>query len=81
MKKAMLLSTVILLAFMSSGYAQDAEMQGTFKLEYSGKYIWRGFNVFGAKFDSAPIRHSLSGIDNNVADGMAQLPLICFYGP
>ena len=49
MKKAMLLSTVILLAFMSSGYAQDAEMQGTFKLEYSGKYIWRGFNVFGAK--------------------------------
>ena len=49
MKKAMLLSTVILLAFMSSGYAQDAEMQGTFKLEYSGKYVWRGFNVFGAK--------------------------------
>ena len=49
MKKAMLLSTVILLALMSSGYAQDAEMQGTFKLEYSGKYVWRGFNVFGAK--------------------------------
>jgi len=49
MKKAMLLSTVILLVLMSSGYAQDAEMQGTFKLEYSGKYVWRGFNVYGSK--------------------------------
>ena len=49
MKKAMLLSTVILLAFISSGYAQEGEIQGTFKLGYTSKYVWRGFNVFGDK--------------------------------
>jgi hypothetical protein len=49
MKKTMLLSTVILLAFITSGYAQDSEMQVTFDLTYSTKYVWRGFNVFGAK--------------------------------
>jgi hypothetical protein len=49
MKKAMLLSTVILLVFMSLGYAQEPQIQGKFDLTYSGKYVWRGFNVFGAK--------------------------------
>ena len=50
MKKAMLLSTVILLALMSSGYAQDSpQLQGKFDLTYTSKYVWRGFNVFGSK--------------------------------
>lgn len=49
MKKAMLLSTVILLACMNLGIAQDADLQVKFDLTYSTKYVWRGFNVYGAK--------------------------------
>ena len=49
MKKAMLLSTVILLVFMSLGYAQEPQIQGKFDLTYSSKYVWRGFNVYGSK--------------------------------
>jgi len=57
MKKQMLISAVVLLTVTAMGYAQDQGMgmtqgpqiQGTASLTFTGKYVWRGFNVFGAK--------------------------------
>jgi hypothetical protein len=31
------------------GFAQEPEITGTASLTFTGKYVWRGFNVFGAK--------------------------------
>jgi len=52
MKKIILFSTVVLLAFLSVSYAQETQstqMKVTFDLKYSSKYVWRGFNVYGNK--------------------------------
>jgi len=52
MKKTVLLSGVICLLFMGISFAQDApssDLQVKFDLTYGSKYVWRGFNVFGAK--------------------------------
>jgi hypothetical protein len=57
MKKQILISAVVLLTVTAMGYAQDQGMgmtqgpqiQGTASLTFTGKYVWRGFNVYGAK--------------------------------
>ena len=49
MKKQLLLCAVVVLITVSLGYAQEPEINGTASLTFTGKYVWRGFNVFGAK--------------------------------
>ncbi len=49
MKKQILIGAVVLLAVAALGYAQEPEIKGTASLTYSGKYVWRGFTVYGAK--------------------------------
>lgn len=49
MKKQIVIGAIILLAVVTLGYAQEPEIQGTASLTFTGKYVWRGFNVFGAK--------------------------------
>ena len=49
MKKQILIGMVILLAAVTLCAAQEPEIQGTASLTYTGKYVWRGFNVYGAK--------------------------------
>jgi len=49
MKKQILIGAVVLLALATLGYAQEPELQGTASLTFTGKYVWRGFNVFGDK--------------------------------
>lgn len=43
------MGVVILLAAVTLGVAQEPEIKGTASLTYTGKYVWRGFNVYGAK--------------------------------
>lgn len=49
MKKQLLMGAAVLLIVVSLGYAQEPEIKGTASLTFTGKYVWRGFNVFGAK--------------------------------
>ena len=49
MKKQILIGAVVLVAVAALGYAQEPEIKGTASLTFTGKYVWRGFNVFGAK--------------------------------
>jgi hypothetical protein len=55
MKKQVLIGAIVFLSVASLGYAQEQgmmqgpEIKGTASLTYTGKYVWRGFNVFGSK--------------------------------
>jgi len=49
MRKQVLIGAIVFLTVVAVGYAQEPEVQGTASLEFTGKYVWRGFNVFGAK--------------------------------
>jgi hypothetical protein len=49
MKKQLLVGALVFLIVATLGYAQEPEIQGTASLTFTGKYVWRGFNVFGAK--------------------------------
>ncbi len=49
MKKQIVIGAVVVLIVVSLGYAQEPELQGTASLTFTGKYVWRGFNVFGDK--------------------------------
>ncbi|MBN2591062.1 MAG: hypothetical protein JXA96_14445 [Sedimentisphaerales bacterium] len=52
MKKVLMLSSLICLVCMGISFAQDTQptdLQVKFDLTYGTKYVWRGFNVFGAK--------------------------------
>ena len=53
MKKQMFVGAIIVLAMISLSYAQTAEMNGTAKLDFLGKHIWRGFDLYD---DHAAIR-------------------------
>jgi hypothetical protein len=55
MKKQVLIGAIVFLSVAALGYAQEQGMmqgpqiQGTASLTYTGKYVWRGFNVYGSK--------------------------------
>lgn len=49
MKKEILLIAVVLLSGAALAQAQEGELHGAVDLTYQSKYVWRGFNVFGAK--------------------------------
>jgi len=45
-KEVILLTVVILFSVGSLALAQDGEISGTYELNYSSRYIWRGFDVY-----------------------------------
>ncbi len=45
-KKTILLTVVILFSVGSLAQAQEGEISGTYELNYSSRYIWRGFDVY-----------------------------------
>ncbi len=49
MKKQLLMGALVFLIVVSLGYAQEPEVKGTASLTFTGKYVWRGFNVYGDK--------------------------------
>lgn len=48
-KRTIIAGTVILLAAVSLGYAQDPELHGSIDVTYLSKYVWRGFDIYGDK--------------------------------
>lgn len=46
MKKEILIGVVILLAAVSSGYAQEGELHGSIDATFTSKYVWRGIDIF-----------------------------------
>ena len=48
-KRTIIAGTVILLAVVSLGYAQDPELHGSIDVTYLSKYVWRGFDIYGDK--------------------------------
>jgi hypothetical protein len=57
MKKEILIGVVILLAAVSSGYAQEGELHGSIDATFTSKYVWRGIDIFD---DHAAIHPSLN---------------------
>jgi hypothetical protein len=49
MKKKILIGTVVLLAAVTLGYAQETDLHGSIDLTFTSKYIWRGFDLYGDK--------------------------------
>lgn len=49
MKKRVLVSTVVLLAFAGLVQAQDGDLHGVLDMTYQSKYLWRGIDVYGDK--------------------------------
>ena len=49
MKRKILLAVVLLLAVGSFAQAQESELHGSFDLTYQGKFVWRGFDIYGDK--------------------------------
>ncbi len=49
MKKAILLTAVILLSTVGFVWAQEGELHGVIDLTYQSKNIWRGFDIYGDK--------------------------------
>jgi hypothetical protein len=49
MEKKILFMAAVLLGAAGLALAQEGELHGTVGVEYSTKYIWRGFEVFGSK--------------------------------
>jgi len=49
MKKEILIGVVILLAAVSTGYAQEGELHGSVDVTYQSKYLWRGIDVYDDK--------------------------------
>jgi hypothetical protein len=45
-KEVILLTVVILFSVGPLALAQDGEISGTYELNYSSRYIWRGFDVY-----------------------------------
>lgn len=48
-KRTIIAGTVILLAAVSLGYAQEPELHGSIDVTYLSKYVWRGFDIYGDK--------------------------------
>jgi len=49
MKHGVLLTAVVLLAATGVAQAQEGDLHGSIDVTYQSKYIWRGFEVYGAK--------------------------------
>ncbi len=49
MKKGILLAVVIFLSTAGFAQAQEGELSGTIDVTYVGKYLWRGFDLYGDK--------------------------------
>jgi len=45
-KQAILLTIVVLLTVGTLAQAQEGEISGTYELNYSSRYIWRGFDIY-----------------------------------
>jgi hypothetical protein len=49
MEKRILVTAVVLLAVGGLAQAQDSDLHGYVDLTWSGKYVWRGFDIFADK--------------------------------
>jgi hypothetical protein len=49
MKKVIILGVLMLLGWTGSLLAQTSDLHGAIGAEYSSKYVWRGFTLYGSK--------------------------------
>ena len=54
MKKIIILSIFVLLGLVGSSLAQAGELHGATGVEWTSKYVWRGFDVYGSKSTTHP---------------------------
>lgn len=63
MKKRILATAVVLAAMGAAAQAQDADLHGYVDVTFSGKYVWRGFDIFDDKSAIHP------GVDLSLGSG------------
>ncbi len=54
MKKAIVLCILFVLGLWGSALAQTGELHGATGVEWTSKYVWRGFEVYGSKSTTHP---------------------------